>query len=135
MLAAITSLLLTALVRRFALRLKFVDQPGGHKGHQQPVALGGGLAVTLTVIVPILAAALLARWWAAAPPSWMPEHLALHLAGVVAQTPVALAMVFCAATLCLMGLIDQPTNGVQICISIHGIDIPRNTSSVGVITG
>ena len=45
--SAVTTALLVIPIRRWARARGFVDQPsaGAHKGHRQPIALGGGVAV------------------------------------------------------------------------------------------
>ena len=43
------SLGLTALLRPLALRLGFVDDPGGRKVHPRPIPLGGGVAIALAL--------------------------------------------------------------------------------------
>ena len=61
------SALLTILARRVALRLDFVDHPGGHKSHGTPTPYGGGsaifLAAWLTLGFALLLAALLPDRW------------------------------------------------------------------------
>ncbi|MBN2064962.1 MAG: undecaprenyl/decaprenyl-phosphate alpha-N-acetylglucosaminyl 1-phosphate transferase [Sedimentisphaerales bacterium] len=52
--------ILTALVRKLAIRLNFTDSPGERKIHQRPIALGGGLALFITIIAPLALAALAA---------------------------------------------------------------------------
>jgi UDP-N-acetylmuramyl pentapeptide phosphotransferase/UDP-N-acetylglucosamine-1-phosphate transferase len=65
--------LLTWCARGVARRRGFVDQPGGHKGHVAPVALGGGVAIFLAVCLPALAGVILARVALAADDaSWVP---------------------------------------------------------------
>lgn len=52
--ALLASLILTPLVRRIAIRYGFVDRPdGGRKTHENPVALGGGTAVFLAILISI----------------------------------------------------------------------------------
>jgi UDP-GlcNAc:undecaprenyl-phosphate/decaprenyl-phosphate GlcNAc-1-phosphate transferase len=43
----VAALLLTWLARRLALRIGFVDRPGGHKSHREPTPYGGGSAIFL----------------------------------------------------------------------------------------
>ena len=52
--AFITSLLLTPLIRRLAPGLGLVDQPGLRKVHVTPTPMGGGIAVFLGLLVPVL---------------------------------------------------------------------------------
>ena len=97
----------TWLVRRWSLAYGFVDHPGGHKGHEEPIALGGGVALTLAVVVPVLAGVLAAKLLADAPPAWLPPFLLPHLDGIVAKMPMALAICGAAGVLCVLGLIDD----------------------------
>ncbi len=102
------SLLLTFAIRGLARKIGFVDMPGGHKGHAQPVALGGGLAIFLTIVIPTFAGTLLARW--ALPhqdTGWIPEYLANHLAGIADKLPLLSAVIIGALILHVVGLIDD----------------------------
>ncbi len=56
--ALIASVILTSSVRRLARRLNFTDSPGQRKIHHQPIALGGGIALFITIITPLALAAL-----------------------------------------------------------------------------
>lgn len=105
--AATISAVATWGIRRWSLAHGFVDLPGGHKGHAEPVALGGGIPVALAVTVPIVAGALAARWLSAHDVTWMPAALAPHLAGIVAKTPTALGIVIAALAICLLGIVDD----------------------------
>lgn len=105
--AGVISVLGTWLVRRWSLAKSFVDRPGGRKRHAAPVALGGGIAVTLAVILPIIAAIVAAKVLAAASPSWLPTELSLHLGGIAAKTPLALGIIAATIAMCLMGLVDD----------------------------
>ncbi|MBN1341157.1 MAG: undecaprenyl/decaprenyl-phosphate alpha-N-acetylglucosaminyl 1-phosphate transferase [Phycisphaerae bacterium] len=102
------SVVVTRVVRRWALRRGFVDRPGGHKQHDRPVALGGGIAITVSLIVPLAAALALA--WAMrslGTPSWLPASAARHLSGVVDKTPAAAAILLGAIVLHVLGLVDD----------------------------
>jgi UDP-GlcNAc:undecaprenyl-phosphate/decaprenyl-phosphate GlcNAc-1-phosphate transferase len=106
--AAVLSACGTWLMRRRSLARGFVDRPGGHKGHAKPVALGGGVAITLATCVPVVGGVLIARLLVSSPPpSWFPSELAPHLGGIVAKTPLALGIVGAALAMCVMGLIDD----------------------------
>lgn len=103
----ILSLSMTDFVRRWALRAGFIDHPGGHKQHAAPVALGGGIAITACICLPILAGTLFARLFHSSPPSWLPDLLRTHLDGMSAKFPVALGFVVGAIALHILGLIDD----------------------------
>ena len=62
--AFIVTLLVTPLVRKLAIALGVIDQPGGRKIHTQPIAYLGGLAVFLGIMAGVFSAAFV--WEAAA---------------------------------------------------------------------
>lgn len=98
----------TALVLRWSTRRGFVDIPGGHKGHARPVALGGGVAITLAAVIPMLCAIAAANLFGTeAAPAWVPESVRIHLGGMLTKTPLALALAGAAAFICMVGLMDD----------------------------
>ncbi|MCB9849172.1 MAG: undecaprenyl/decaprenyl-phosphate alpha-N-acetylglucosaminyl 1-phosphate transferase [Phycisphaerales bacterium] len=106
--ALVLSAVLTAVVRRVALRIGFVDRPGGHKEHASPVALGGGVAIMLAVFAPLLVGVLLAKWaLASGVPTWFPEFVVPHLSGIASKLPVLLAVVGGGLVLHVVGLVDD----------------------------
>jgi len=105
--AAVASAALTALIRRISIRADFVDRPGGHKEHAGPVALGGGVAVTLTVVLGMLAGLAAAYGLLGKLGIDLPDAVEIHLPGMRAKAPVALAICGAAALLCLIGLADD----------------------------
>ena len=52
--SGVLSLGLTAMVRRVALRVGFTDKPGHRKIHHSPKALGGGIAILLAMVIPMV---------------------------------------------------------------------------------
>ena len=54
------SIALVLVVRRVAVKIGFVDKPGGRKKHEKPTALGGGVAIALAASLPLLAVGLAA---------------------------------------------------------------------------
>lgn len=103
------SAILTAGVRRWALRRGFVDRPDvGRKQHRAPVALGGGVAIWLSFVAPMVAALVLAWWFRASGlPTWMPSVVGIHLDGVLSKAPTAIAILVGATVLHAVGLIDD----------------------------
>ena len=55
--AFMVTLLVTPLVRKLAIALDVVDQPGGRKIHTEPIAYLGGLAVFVGIMAGVLSAA------------------------------------------------------------------------------
>jgi UDP-GlcNAc:undecaprenyl-phosphate GlcNAc-1-phosphate transferase len=115
-LAAGISVVLTPLVREWARRRDFVDHPGGdagHKTHAVPTPYGGGIAITVAIILPmvavLVAAALLRNadpaqlgFLTSRDPQW--PH---WVGGIVQKMPVALAVITGALVLHVIGIIDD----------------------------
>ncbi|MFQ5491123.1 MAG: MraY family glycosyltransferase [Phycisphaerae bacterium] len=98
----------TLIVRSIARRRGFVDQPGGHKRHAAPVPLGGGIAITLAVVIPLLAVTLLAAFSKTDPaPDWMPTLMQTHLEGIADRLPRLLHILAGAIALHILGLVDD----------------------------
>jgi UDP-GlcNAc:undecaprenyl-phosphate GlcNAc-1-phosphate transferase len=94
---------LCGLVRRAAPWVGLMDRPGGHKAHQQPTPLGGGVAIWLTTVALLSAGALGLRLG----PGALPAPLARHAAGLWSAAP-ELGLILGLATLIMaMGLIDD----------------------------
>jgi UDP-GlcNAc:undecaprenyl-phosphate GlcNAc-1-phosphate transferase len=92
-----------AAARRYALRLGFLDRPGGHKGHSAPVPLGGGVAIWLTTVTVLSICGLIVL----AAGSQLPGPLALHTGGLLARTGELLEILLLATVIMVMGLIDD----------------------------
>lgn len=113
--AFIMSLALTPLVRHGAFRRGFVDRPGqlDHKQHAKPISLGGGIAITAAILIPmalgLLAASILHRlgpdqlpFLTAKLPMW--RH---YVGGIVMKMPEALAIMGGAVFMHMVGLLDD----------------------------
>lgn len=48
------SAVLTCVARRIALRIGFVDHPGGHKSHRAPMPYAGGCAIVATTVLVVM---------------------------------------------------------------------------------
>ncbi len=104
----LVSLIATMMVRAWGRRVGFVDQPSGHKRHEQPVVLGGGIALMISIVVPILVGTIVAWMFAGeSPPDWFPSLIKVHLSGIASRLPVVLAIVGGAVVLHIVGLIDD----------------------------
>jgi len=99
---------LTVLVRTWARRSGFVDRPHAHKKHEQPVALGGGIAIFAAIAIPLIvgttAAFVLNRYGTAGS---LPTLVREHMSGVASKLPTVLALCGCMAVLHAVGLIDD----------------------------
>ena len=97
----------TAVVKRWAIRVGFVDRPGGHKQHDRVVALGGGLAIFAAITAPLLAGTIVAWVLRASPPAWLPSLFQTHIAGIASKLPTLLGILGAAAVLHFVGFIDD----------------------------
>lgn len=97
----------TAGVRAWAVRRGFTDKPGGHKQHEEPIALGGGIAIVAAIALPVLAGCVAAWLMVDRPPSWLPALIARHLEGIAAKLPTALSILAGAIVLHVTGLFDD----------------------------
>jgi UDP-GlcNAc:undecaprenyl-phosphate GlcNAc-1-phosphate transferase len=110
------SVILTPMVRQWALRRDFVDHPSpdsGHKQHERATPLGGGIAITVAVLLPIvlalLAAAALHKLGSERLnelPGWVPIWTP-WIGGIVKKTPQGLAVIFGALVMHLVGVVDD----------------------------
>lgn len=108
---------LVPAARRWAVRYDFLDRPGGHKAHAQPVAYGGGLAVAATVV--LVTAAGYAVVFSA--PSWAPPELSVHFAGARAQLLKVGVLLACGLAILILGLIDDRRGlgaGVKLSVQL-----------------
>ncbi len=101
------SLLLTALVRRWATRIGFVDRPNLQKFHQGATPYGGGIAIFCafwgTLGLGVLAAWLLQQ----TQPAWLPASLGQHLPGLMSRLPQLGALFLGGLVLFGVGLWDD----------------------------
>jgi UDP-GlcNAc:undecaprenyl-phosphate GlcNAc-1-phosphate transferase len=104
----VLSVVATYVVRGWAVRRGFVDRPSGHKQHERPIALGGGIAITVAFVLPVLVG-VVAAWMInrSVPPGWLPEFVRMHLPGIASKLPVVLGVLVGAVVLHVVGLIDD----------------------------
>ena len=134
----------TAFIRRIATRRNFVDHPGGHKRHLDPVALGGGIAITFALVAPIVVGcgALLVFCRGADLPPWLPEAVHIHVPGLLSKADAALGIAAGALLLHAMGIVDDKKHlspwiklFVQIAVAamlVVGFDV-RMLSMLGTV--
>lgn len=109
------SVVLTPVVRRWAVQRAFVDNPaaGGHKSHRRPIPFGGGIAITVAVLLPMAVALIAARLLRDVAPEqlpWLTRHAPLWpywIGGIIQKAPTALAVIAGALVMHLMGVIDD----------------------------
>lgn len=98
---------LTPLAMWVAVRTGVVDLPGGRKQHRREVPYGGGLSLYLAVWITVLAGLFAAWRYYQSPPVWLPDSVAVHLAGVHAKAPQLLVILAGATIVMLLGLVDD----------------------------
>jgi UDP-GlcNAc:undecaprenyl-phosphate GlcNAc-1-phosphate transferase len=110
----------TWLIKRIAPRIGFVDKPGTRKIHHVPKPLGGGIAIFLAIVLPMLGVL------AGAALGWYPPELKDYAGGIIRQTPMALRLVLSLAILHVMGIMDDrkamgPYGKLVVQLSVAGI--------------
>ncbi|MBN1763666.1 MAG: undecaprenyl/decaprenyl-phosphate alpha-N-acetylglucosaminyl 1-phosphate transferase [Sedimentisphaerales bacterium] len=106
--AFVGSLVMTVIVKRWAIKHDFVDRPGHRKIHTHPIALGGGIVIFWITMLPIIFAATAAYIWSQnTPPDFIPHTLAIHIPGLSSRARLALILLAAATLLHVMGLIDD----------------------------
>jgi len=120
----VMSAIVTGVVRVWALRVGFVDRPGGHKQHDAPVALGGGIALVASICGPVLLGVAVV-WLLRSPPAALPAIFHEHWAGIASKLPSVAAIVGALLVLHVTGLIDDrralgpvPKFVVQIAVAL-----------------
>lgn len=98
----------TLMMKHLALRIGFVDKPGGRKIHANPKALGGGVAIFWAFAIPVLIGLAVIVW--GHPPRQLEgriPHLANYWSGMRERAPMALGMLLAGLVMHVMGLIDD----------------------------
>jgi UDP-GlcNAc:undecaprenyl-phosphate/decaprenyl-phosphate GlcNAc-1-phosphate transferase len=120
--AFITSLLFTPLIRRLAPGLGLVDHPGLRKVHVTPTPMGGGIAVFLGLLVPVLLVSFAGGMIRLAPAAL--GELRASIGNDVALRQQTIGIIIGAVVLFAMGLADDRWNlswrlrlGVQVLVA------------------
>ncbi len=104
----VCSAILTLAARRLALRIGFVDQPGGHKSHATAMPYAGGCAIFGAVLITLLAGILLAR---SVPEKWVADHLGelarAYWGGIHERIPQMIVILIGGLALHVVGLLDD----------------------------
>ncbi len=104
----VLSAVLTAVVRKLALRTDFVARPQKDRFHSTVVPLGGGIAIFLTIAIFLLSGAAIAKFLIA--PGhlpWLGESVTVHIEGFLDKCPELLIITAIAFVLHLVGLWDD----------------------------
>jgi len=100
---------MTGLMRFLAPGWGLIDRPAARKVHSVPVPLGGGVAVYLGIVIPLIAAQIAVAGLSQTDPapSWIPGELIPHLKGVASRSGQFWGVIVGATVLMLMGLWDD----------------------------
>lgn len=107
--AFLISLVVTALMRRWAPRWGLIDRPAARKVHTTPTPLGGGIGIVCGFVGTVALANLAVAWVARqpSPPGWLPAEIAPYIPGVLSRVSQLWALVAAGLLLAVMGLLDD----------------------------
>lgn len=107
--ALVISLALTGAMIKLSRRWNFLDHPSARKLHATATPLGGGIAIFLAVIVPVLAAVAVAAAFVSEHPSFLTPDLAKHFSGIISPkiTRELVIVLFGGLIMLFAGLIDD----------------------------
>ncbi len=100
----LTSVVLTAVVRRWAIGADFVARPRSDRYHRTIIPMGGGIAITFTIILFLLAGIAVVHLGAA---GRLGDSISIHTQGFIDKTPHLVIVVMAIAALFAMGLSDD----------------------------
>ncbi len=102
------SFLGTIPARRLAVRFNILDVPAGYKAHSKPIPLLGGSAIFLAILTPSLLIFSIASIWSVKGiPQWVPDQLAIHVAGAASKALMGIGILTAAMILHVVGIIDD----------------------------
>jgi UDP-GlcNAc:undecaprenyl-phosphate GlcNAc-1-phosphate transferase len=112
----VLSLLLTALARKFALRIDFVSKPASDRFAERIVPLGGGIAIFANLAIIILASAAVVKFLAVPGHlDWLGESVTIHTAGFLNKIGRLMIILFLVFILFALGLWDDKKHLGPFC--------------------
>lgn len=120
----LASMLLTRAAIHVARRIGFVDRPGGHKSHQTPVSYGGGVAIFISVCVPMAMALTCVTF---VERSWITERwgseIAAYLSGLRERAGFAWVILGGGLAVHVLGLVDdvRPLGAIPKLLALAGV--------------
>ena len=97
----VISWIVTFVMIRLAPRIGFVDRPGHRKIHENPKPLGGGVAIFLGIVLPLIG--ILVGAWVVRDFGKFTDYLG----GVRMKTPLAVGIVLAMTAIHMLGLVDD----------------------------
>ncbi len=105
----VTSAVLTAIIKRLAMRFDFVSRPSSDRYNRSVIPLGGGIAVFTTITAALITVILMVRF--AVAPGYLDELLGnsitIHTAGFIDKISHLTIVILCIAALFALGLWDD----------------------------
>ena len=95
------------LVIRIAHKTGFLDLPGPRKIHTEPIPYGGGVAVALAFLLPMIAGVIAAWLVTRGSRFGLPDEITRHAAGVLSKTRELAVLLSGAVVLLILGLVDD----------------------------
>jgi len=119
------SALLTAFVKKGAVRAGFVSRPASDRYHQNVIPLGGGIAIVATLVAVILAAIMVVKYLVVPGHfEWLAERATIDPADFLARIDELLVILLCIVILFVLGLWDDKRHlgpffklGVQFAVA------------------
>ncbi|WP_437205451.1 MraY family glycosyltransferase [Planctomicrobium sp. SH664] len=97
----------TLLMRRWAPRWGLIDQPAARKVHLNPTPLGGGVAIYVGVLAPLLTAQFGAWLLLRLQPDWITETQSSYLGGILYRSGQLWGILAAGTIMMVMGLLDD----------------------------
>ena len=118
--AFVISVVLVPIIKRAARKWDLVDHPGGRKRHAGAIPLGGGVALFLATVLPVLAAGILSAVWVADPSLFrVPSHLHPDVQIAAGRLPLLLKVLAGGLAIALLGLWDD-ARGLRPSLKLVG---------------
>jgi UDP-GlcNAc:undecaprenyl-phosphate GlcNAc-1-phosphate transferase len=98
----------TILIKNLALKKSFVDMPGARKIHTKPIPLGGGVALAMGIILPILMGifcAYLHQKYSLF--SFISENILIHIPGIFQRLDNLFVLLCGGLVILILGLVDD----------------------------
>lgn len=107
--SSVSSAVLTAIVRRLALKYNFVSRPAEDRYNRSVIPLGGGIAIYATITAALIAGIIAVRFIIAPGhlDNLLGESVTIHTIGFLDKVPHLLIILGCLTVLFAVGLIDD----------------------------
>ncbi len=104
----LVSVILTAIVKKLAVRIDFVARPTADRYHRTVIPLGGGIAIFGTIAGFLLAAIVIVKFLIAPGRlDWLGPSVTIHCVGFLDKTMQLAIVLLCVFILFLLGLVDD----------------------------